>query len=159
MAVELTPMPDDRLEEWLAESLENYSASREAAGDSPEWARAHAERSMLTYFPDGRPLEGHFVWDVVADGVRVGALWIGPHPQNPDGKSWWVYDIEIDAEHRRRGYARAALQLGEEEVRRLGGTTLGLNVFGYNTDARTLYDSLGYSVHSVQMRKSLLPPT
>jgi ribosomal protein S18 acetylase RimI-like enzyme len=110
---------------------------------------------MTTYFPEGRPLEGHFVWDVMVGDVCVGALWIGPHPQIPDGRSWWVYDIEIDEEHRRRGYARAALRRAEEEVRRLGGTTLGLNVFGFNSEARGLYESLGYEVHSVQMRKRL----
>jgi ribosomal protein S18 acetylase RimI-like enzyme len=158
VAVELTPMPEDRLEHWLTQSLENYAESRETAGDSPALARAHAERSMSTYFPDGRPLEGHFVWDVTADGVCVGALWIGPHPQIADGKSWWVYDVEIDEEHRRRGYGRAALLLGEEKVRRLGGTTLGLNVFGFNTEARRLYESLGYGVQSVQMRKPLTAP-
>ncbi len=148
-------MPEGRLEEWLTLALEHYVESREQAGDSHQQARARAERSMATYFPDGHPLEGHFVYDVEADGRPVGALWIGPHPQVPDGKSWWVYDIAIDEEHRRKGYGRAAMLLAEDEVRKLGGTNLGLNVFGFNSEARRLYESLGFETVSLQLRKDL----
>jgi hypothetical protein len=35
-------------------------------------------------------------------------------------------------------------------------TSLGLNVHGQNTAARSLYDSLGYQVMTQQMRKPLL---
>jgi ribosomal protein S18 acetylase RimI-like enzyme len=34
-------------------------------------------------------------------------------------------------------------------------TSLGLNVHGQNTAARSLYDSLGYQVMTQQMRKPL----
>ena len=157
MAVELAPMPESRFEGWLPLALEHYVESRERAGDTHAQARARAERSMATYFPDGHVLEGHFVFEVLADGEPVGAIWIGPNPQAPDGKSWWVYDVGIAEEHRRKGYGRAAMLLAEEEVRKLGGTTLGLNVFGFNTEARTLYETLGYETISLQLRKPVVP--
>ena len=43
----------------------------------------------------------------------------------------------------------------EDEVRRLGHDTVGLNVWGGNEVARGLYRSLGWAEESVHMRKSL----
>lgn len=45
--------------------------------------------------------------------------------------------------------------LAESHVRSRGGSALALNVFGFNTAARTLYESLGYETTSLQMRKPL----
>jgi ribosomal protein S18 acetylase RimI-like enzyme len=45
--------------------------------------------------------------------------------------------------------------LAEREARARGMTSLGLNVHGQNTAARSLYDSLGYHVMTQQMRKPL----
>ncbi|MDN3905792.1 GNAT family N-acetyltransferase [Arthrobacter sp. YD2] len=67
--------------------------------------------------------------------------------------AWWVSDIEIHEDHRGKGYGRAAMQLAEVAAAEQGAATLGLNVFGYNTVARDLYESLGYETVSMQMRK------
>jgi hypothetical protein len=48
-----------------------------------------------------------------------------------------------------------AMVLGEEYARAQGAHTLGLSVFGFNTGARGLYESLGYETTSVKMRKKL----
>ena len=85
------------------------------------------------------------------DGIVVGVLWIGPFTEGSD--AWWVWDVEIDEQHRGAGHGRGAMQLAEEEAARHGAATLGLNVFGYNTAARRLYASLGYETTAVQMRK------
>ena len=45
--------------------------------------------------------------------------------------------------------------LGEEHARSHGARSLGLSVFGFNTGARGLYDSLGYETTSVKMLKKL----
>ena len=66
-----------------------------------------------------------------------------------------MFDIEIAEEHRRRGYARSALELGHAEAKKLGAVSIGLNVFGYNTGAKELYDSLGYAVTATQMKMVL----
>ena len=47
------------------------------------------------------------------------------------------------------------MQAGEEECRRLGHNQLDLNVFGNNSAAIGLYESLGYALLSQQMRKEL----
>ena len=69
--------------------------------------------------------------------------------------TWFVFDVEIDEAHRGRGLGREAMRLAEEWTRARGGTRVGLNVFGPNTVARTLYDSLGYRVMAIAMYKDL----
>jgi hypothetical protein len=47
------------------------------------------------------------------------------------------------------------MRLAEDEARVRGMTSLGLNVHGQNMVARSLYDSLGYEVTAMQMKKPL----
>ena len=43
----------------------------------------------------------------------------------------------------------------QDASRELGATTIALNVFGHNTAAIRLYDSLGYAVTAQQMKRDL----
>jgi ribosomal protein S18 acetylase RimI-like enzyme len=149
-------MPRVRLEGWLRSAHADYVASRIESGETDAQARENADRSHATNFPGGEPLDTHRVFDVVDGDEPVGYLWIGPQPGRAD--AWWVFDVEILPEQRGKGFGRQAMLLGEREARRLGATSIGLNVFGYNTRARGLYDSLGYETTAIQMRKHL-PPT
>lgn len=153
MTVTLQPMPDERVAIWIANSFDTYLAERIESGEAPDVAEAKVRRSQAENFPDGRPLPTHHVFDVLADDEVVGWLWIGPQLGGTD--TWWVFDIEITEKFRRRGYARAALELGHEEAKRLGATAIGLNVFGFNTGARALYEKLGYAVTATQMKREL----
>ncbi|WP_411731667.1 hypothetical protein [Paeniglutamicibacter sp.] len=45
--------------------------------------------------------------------------------------------------------------LAEQKAKSAGAVELGLNVFGYNTGARKLYESLGYEPPSIRMAKPL----
>lgn len=125
------------------------------SGDSAEQAAAHAAESMDRYFPQGIPAVGHYVYSVYSGEEAIGFLWIGPHP-NGLASGWWVWDIAIDEEQRGRGFGRETMELAERQVRDLGGEVLGLNVFGFNTAARGLYESLGYETVAVRMSKKLI---
>lgn len=146
-------MSTDRLVSWLAATSAEYVLSRIKAGDTPEQAQANSDQSNETFFPGGVPAAGQLVNEVLAGGEVVGFLWVGP--KDAGSLDWWVWDIEINAEHRGRGFGRSAMVLGEELALAHGAVTLGLNVFGYNTNARALYESLGYQTTAVQMRKPL----
>jgi len=76
-------------------------------------------------------------------------------PERPP-EQWWVWSIEIDPPFRGRGFRRAAMTLAEAEARRGGASRLGVNVFGSNTIARSLYESIGYETLELQMSKELL---
>ena len=153
MSASLRPMPAERLSAWMEKGFLDYVADRMTAGESREVAEDHARLSRAASFPDGRVQASHRVFEVVVEDEPVGYLWIAPRPEGSD--QWWVYDIEIDEPHRRRGYARAALELGQAEAKALGATAMGLNVFAFNEGARALYASLGYEPTSMHLRLSL----
>ncbi len=153
---ELTLRPVTRAEfdEWLPRQVAGYAALITASGALPApAAREKAERDTARYFGNGADTPGHFVFRVMAGEVGVGWLWLGVPGPDPDPLMAWVFEIEIEAPFRGRGYGRAAMRLAEEEARARGMTSLGLNVHGQNMVARSLYESLGYEVTALQMKK------
>jgi len=156
VTISLRPLAPQDLPRWLDRSAAEYATDLVALGATPEDARRRARESLDRDFPGGRPTGGHAVFDLVdASGGAVGYLWIGPDTSD-DPAAWWVWDVVVDAEHRGEGYGRQAMLLGEDYARAQGATTLGLSVFGFNTSARGLYESLGYETTSVKMAKPLV---
>jgi GNAT superfamily N-acetyltransferase len=100
------------------------------------------------------PAEGHHVFGVMADGRRVGIVWLGPSLHD-DATERYLFNIEIDEEHRGQGLGRAAMRAAEDWTRADGASQLALNVFGFNDRARSLYDSLGYVVAATSMYRTL----
>ena len=86
-------------------------------------------------------------------GDTVGLVWVALDRPRP-GEAW-IYDIEVNPEHRGKGYGRALLVAAEQEAAKHGSKAIGLNVFGANAVARTLYESSGYQITSMNMRKEL----
>lgn len=156
MTVDLQPLDPKALAAWLARQSSGYIVELIAAGASRPEAEDKAARTLDRLFPGGQPAAGQVVGALVDDGRPVGTLWVGP--EGADAQRWWVWDIAIDAEHQGRGFGRAGMLVAEATARAAGATTIGLNVFGHNTVARSLYTSLGYEESSVQMRKALPPP-
>ncbi|MHB8585611.1 MAG: GNAT family N-acetyltransferase [Thermoplasmatota archaeon] len=122
---------------WAQDHARSYALDKIAlghwpAGEAERWAREEADRLLAS--------EGHALERVLAsDDTPVGWFWSGPWPDGAEG--WWIYDISIDAPHRRQGFARAILRTF---ARRHPGERLGLNVFSHNIAARHLYDGEGW---------------
>ena len=154
MTLSLIEVPAEKLGDWVANTRAGFVASLVESGETQAAAEERADQSLSRVFPDGELADGHVVFDAVADGVTVGRVWIGL-AFGDDPAAWWVWDIEIDAEFRGRGFGRTAMLLAEDEARSRGAQNLGLNVFGSNRIARGLYESLGYQTTSLQMRKRL----
>ena len=121
--------------------------------EAEAWAKATADTARS--FPAGYATPGQLVFRLMAAGQSVGWLWLAVPGPERDRLMAWVYNIEVDPAFRGRGYGRAAMILAEGEARSRGMTSLGLNVHGQNTVARSLYDSLGYDVMALQMKKPL----
>lgn len=124
------------------------------AGFTAEEAAANVERNKAALFVDGVPNDDQHFFDVMDDETPVGTLWLAQRREG-DGGEWYVYDIELDEEFRGRGLGRQTMQAAEDYVRAQGGRRLGLNVFGPNVIARTLYESLGFKTMAIGMRKDL----
>ena len=131
-----------------------YIAERTKAGESPDAANRMSDVQFAELFPDGKPADGQYVMNVIADEAIVGTLWMG-RPFSKDGDTWFIFDIEISKDARGRGYGRAAMEAAEQWTREHGGTRVALNVFGPTLTARSLYDSLGYEVLATSMFKDL----
>jgi ribosomal protein S18 acetylase RimI-like enzyme len=129
-----------------------YELARQRAGDTTEQAATARRTSQEQFFPDGRLVDGHLLFTVVADGEDAGWLWLGPMS---DPASWYVWDIAIHETHRRRGLGARTMQLAEEVARDHGAAHLRLNVFGYNEPAIRLYEALGFETAAIHMQKAL----
>jgi ribosomal protein S18 acetylase RimI-like enzyme len=157
VTVSLAPFPASDLAVWRDVQRASYVADRLRAGDDEAAAERNADASQDRLFPDGWLAPGHDVLRILDDGHPVGVIWVGPHPQELEGVAW-IWDVEVDPDSRGRGYGRAAMLLAEEHALARGYRALALNVFGFNTTARGLYESLGYETTAVQMRKELGSP-
>jgi ribosomal protein S18 acetylase RimI-like enzyme len=125
---------------------------------TPEHARTHATKELdQDLLPDGIRTTGHriLVAEDVDSGERIGHVWLGPRPQEPDPEVAWLYDIYVEEPMRGRGLGRELLRLLETEARTADVSRIELNVFGDNEHARHLYETAGYTEMARQMAKDL----
>ena len=133
-------------------AISEYAAEHVRAGNwKPETAEQRAAQETDELLPNGVDSAGMVLLVGQAGGEVVGLVWVGRAPEKRAG--WWIYDIEVVPDQRGHGYGRSLLGAAECEAQRHGGDSIGLNVFGGNDVARGLYESSGYQVASIQMRK------
>ena len=151
--IELRPLTDEEFAVYRERAVPEYAGELVRARDLD---RRTALRSAEESFPPslGALAEaGQGLFRARHDGVDVGWLWLGPPPSG--GSGLYVFDVEVDEEHRGEGLGRAIMLAAEQVARQSGNDRLGLNVFGWNHRAESLYRSLGYEVMSTQMSKRL----
>jgi ribosomal protein S18 acetylase RimI-like enzyme len=149
-------MTQEEFSSYRRRAIRSYAAELVRAGDyTADQAEQQAAKETDTALPDGADTAGTALLVGESGGEVVGLVWVGPAPAGRAG--WWIYDIEVVPEQRRRGYGRSLLEAAEREAQRRGGDSIGLNVFGGNEVALGLYESSGYQVAAMHMRKRLAP--
>jgi RimJ/RimL family protein N-acetyltransferase len=152
--ITLRPMTEaeyQRLRESIFEDYARETAS--VRSTSLEEGRQEAARQFDALLPDGIASKGHYFWRIIADdGSAVGDLWVLVEPEKQRA---FIYFIGIDEAYRGRGYSKAAMLALETAVKPLGASHIDLNVFGDNTVAIRLYESLGYRPTAMNMRKAI----
>jgi ribosomal protein S18 acetylase RimI-like enzyme len=152
----LRPAAQEEFEQWLPRQEAAYARQIAESGSMPAAAAAEKARSDIARrFSSGPGSPGQVLFRLMAGEQPAGWLWLNVPAIGADPLMAWVNYVEVDPEYRGRGYGRAAMLLAEREARTRGMTSLGLNVHGQNTSARSLYESLGYQVMTQQMRKPL----
>jgi GNAT superfamily N-acetyltransferase len=155
MSLSLRPLSSEEFESWFPRMRDGYAEDMARdAGIPSEKAAALAASQMDGLFPGGVPSPEQLIYVLEADGERVGELWVCDRDDALQ-HALFIYFVEIDEEHRGKGYGRAAMELAESEARRLGLGRVALNVFGKNEVARNLYRSCGYEENAVSMSKKL----
>ena len=152
--VKLRPMTQAEFEAFERLSMEDYAKERARNLDSPvEEQRAEAERQYAELLKDGLNTEGHRLWKITQEtGEVVGDLWVHIAP---GGKRAFIFAISIDENQRGKGYGKQALDALEAELKPLGVTRIGLNVFADNAVARHLYEKQGYHATNYNMVKRI----
>ncbi len=147
-------------EEFAAYSARSQTDYAQQIADSGqldlEAARERAATQYAELLPDGLTSPGMHLWTAESGepAEPVGLGWVEIR-QRSAGVSAWIYDLQVDEARQGEGLGRALMEALHEAARGLGATTMGLNVFGHNTAAIHLYDSLGYTVTAQQMKRDL----
>jgi ribosomal protein S18 acetylase RimI-like enzyme len=151
----LRPMTTAEFTAYRARVITAYAAHHVQAGDwDPEQAELLAARQVDDLLPAGAQTGGMLL--LVAEtreGEQIGQVWIALDRPRPGDA--WIYDIEVSPGQRGKGYGRVLLQAAEAQAGQRAAKAIGLHVFGANAVARKLYESSGYQVTSLVMRKPL----
>ena len=153
--VSIRPMTETEFKAFLAQDIHEYAAEKVRAGNwTPDEALQRSCEAHDKLLPEGLATPNHHLFTIELDVQPVGRLWLSSDPKTSGGAGF-IYDLYVAEPFRRKGIARRALLLLEQDAIRLGLTSLALHVFGHNTAARALYESLGYSITNVNMAKTL----
>ena len=153
--VALRPMTDAEFTAYRARAEREYAAQVADSGQlDPESAAARAAEDYARLLPDGLATPHMHLWTAVVAEEPVGLGWIEVQPREA-GNTAWVYDIQVGEGRRGKGHGRGIMLALQQAARDLGAVSVGLNVFGHNTRAIRLYESLGYSVTGLQMKLEL----
>jgi ribosomal protein S18 acetylase RimI-like enzyme len=150
-------MTEAEFQAYFAHLLVKFAASNVTSGNwTAEEAEAKSAESLARLLPDGLATEDAHLCLVrdAASGERVGIFWLSLRPQGTQIAAF-VYDIEIDAGLRGRGYGRAVMLAGADLARELGSVRIGLHVFAHNETAIALYTSLGFAATDLVMSMPL----
>ena len=156
----LVPMSPEVFADVMTASIAAYASDNVLAG---RWPQAGAlERSRAEFqseLPQGLATPDNFLLEIraTADGLAVGHLWFAVQSKHGQ-RTAFVYDVEVQPEHRRQGHARRAFEALEALAGELGVDSIGLHVFGFNAAAQALYAALGYTVTGINMNKPLRRP-
>jgi ribosomal protein S18 acetylase RimI-like enzyme len=138
------------------EHVEDGYARQVAESGAASWADAveKASEDYARLLPRGLATPDHYLYAAYDGPAQVGLLWLNLQTR-ANGVEGFVYAVEVFPDFRRQGYGGAIMTAAESVVSGRGGAAIGLNVFGSNVGARSLYEQLGYETVSVQMRKRL----
>jgi ribosomal protein S18 acetylase RimI-like enzyme len=153
----LAPLTRSEFADYQAASIPMYAHEKVRSG---EWAEADAlglaREAFDLLLPNGLDTPESYLFGLreASGGPLLGVLWFAIRQRVAD-RIAYVYDIVIHPQFQRQGHARRAFRALEDKVRELGLSGIALHVFGHNTGARALYESLGYETTNITMFKPI----
>ncbi|OPF79946.1 N-acetyltransferase [Streptomyces antioxidans] len=144
---------------WQAHERDRYVAELAARGLTRRQAETKADTDQASLLPQGPDTPAALLRVLAHGGTDVGTIWIALREGEPDAAESgeaYVYAVEVAEEHRGHGHGRTLMLAAERASLASGARSLGLYVFGDNTPALRLYESLGYESTEYQLYKPLL---
>ena len=152
--IELAALSPSDATHFLEVTWTEYRESLLGAGFSAQEADLNIERNKSEILDGGFPRPHHHFLDIRHENQSVGTLWLASQEDRAPGQ-WFGYEFTIQPAYRSRGLGRETMRAAEHYVLAHGGTSIALNVFGPNTIARALYESMGYEIQNIGMKKTL----
>ncbi len=155
--VGLVPMTPEEFAEYQKWSIPDYAEAHVRAGQwDPEHALERSQQEHDRLLPKGLSTPDHYFWTLRDDqtGLRVGEIWYALQSEGgPPGL--FIFWIGVRPDHRRKGYASAAISELGAHARELKANRISLHVFADNSPARDLYEKLGFRETNIIMAKSV----
>ena len=157
--VKLVELGEAPYREYREHLVRDYAADKVRAG---AWSQAEAAsreaKDVDGLLPEGPTTRNQFLSSVrdESTAAEVGTVWFAL-VDSAVGRSVWIYDLIINENFRRRGYATCTLEFVEDRAKELGARSVELHVFGHNHGAQALYEMMGYRVTSITMAKAIQP--
>jgi len=154
--IQLVPKTEKEFQTYLKEGTARYAEDNVKAG---YWKKTDALKKSIEEYnkllPQGLATPKQHLFTIMTDNKKsVGTIWIAEdhRSETPTG---FIYDLFIKEPYRGKGLATQAMLLLEEKAKQLGLKMLCLHVFAFNTNAKHLYEKLGYQITSMRMAKQL----
>jgi GNAT superfamily N-acetyltransferase len=148
-------MTEAEFHRFLAVSVPEFASEKVKAGNwTPEEALEKSRKTHEDLLPRGLESPNQYLYTIQDGAAQVGRIWLSVDPETAGGAGF-IYDLFVAEPYRRKGIAEQAMLRLEKEALRLGVGSLALQVFGYNTVARSLYEKLGYETTNINMLKVL----
>ncbi len=141
--VSLTKYTEVEIGEYINDVIKRFSVAIAKAG--VENAGVVAENKVVgEFFPGRKSNDKQWVFHIQNSDTQenIGWLWLADRGKG----ELRVADIQVDENHRQKGYATRAMIIAEELARDREFSLLSLNVFDDNEIAKKMYQRLGYSV-------------
>jgi len=149
-----TELDWDFIKEGLVEGARLTVRPENRSELSIEKLKLEADQSVEKYHVKAERPETTFVAE--ADGQKAGCVWVTTEISLHDGSSCgWVLIVYVRPEFRRQGIGALLLKKAEDWTREQKAGALWLNAGAENKAALALYESVGFSVETVHMSKTL----
>ena len=155
--VRFVPMTEAQFAEYMKTAVVEYAEAHLKSGDCEAGeALALAQADYDSLLPRGLSTPSQHLYALHVDGEAdpVGMLWFESRERRGK-RSAYIYDFNIRPELRGKGHGAAALRALDDMLRGLGVGRVSLNVMGWNTGAKALYERCGYGIAGIGMTKLL----
>lgn len=150
--ISLHQMTEDQYKDYLEKATEKYAQEKVLAGNwQPDQALIKAQEEYIRLLPHGEKTDKNYLYTIYENDRIIGVVWLAQKYENEG----FIYDIQIQDDYQGHGYGKETMMQIEEKARQLGIKKIGLQVFGHNYIARSLYEKVGYEVTNMKMVKEI----